>query len=407
MLKTHVAIYITSNNNKQLLLNNILSGELLPNLKPLKGAVFSEYVINKHIDLERRYGHVFITAANKNSLAHASEGERKKALLQHIISNKPEYIIADNIYGNLDVETQKNIKLLFHKLNKSTIIIQITNRLQDVLSFIDTVFQFSENTLKPLIHTEDEKNTKNYFINTLPKPHKPIVLQTKTLVKFENVSVAYFDRMIIKNINWEINQGEFWHLKGANGSGKSTILSLISGDNPKAYNQNIYLFGNKKGSGESVWDIKKQIGFFGFDMLRGFKKHESIENMILSGFYDSVGLYKHPNESEIAIAQQWLALLGMKSIKSKSFQTLSSGHKRLVLIARAMVKHPPLLILDEPTNGLDDTDALMFTSLINKIATETNTAILYVSHREEAGLKPDFIYQLSPSKTGSTGKQII
>jgi len=181
---------------------------------------------------------------------------------------------------------------------------------------------------------------------------------------------------------------------------------MIFGDNPKAYGQDIVLFGTKKGSGESIWDIKQKIGYFSSDMLRGFKRSDSIGNMIVSGFFDSIGLYQTPTHAQIKIAHQWLRVLQMFDIRKQSFLSLSTGYQRLVLIARAMVKQPPLLILDEPTNGLDDFDAKLFVALINKIASETDTAILYVSHRKEPGLNPDFIYELTPNKLGSTGKQV-
>src|SRR5690606_24178352 len=217
------------------------------------------------------------------------------------------------------------------------------------------------------------------------------------LVIFKDVSVRYGERPILHAINWDIKQGQFWQLIGPNGSGKSTILSMITGDNPKAFLQDITLFGMKKGSGETVWDIKKHIGYFSSEMLRGFLRSDSIENMIISGFFDSIGLYKFPLERQTLIAHQWLRILNMFDIKEKDFLSLSNGHQRVVLIARAMVKQPPLLILDEPTNGLDDADVLLFSQLINKIASESNTAILYVSHRQETGLEPDYIYELMPS----------
>jgi molybdate transport system ATP-binding protein len=167
------------------------------------------------------------------------------------------------------------------------------------------------------------------------------------------------------------------------------------------------LFGMKKGSGETVWDIKKHIGFYTSEMLRGFKRRDTIESMIISGFVDSIGLYSYPTDRQISTAHQWLSLLNMLHIKDKSFQFLSNGHKRLVLIARAMVKHPPLLILDEPTNGLDDADAKLFSELVNKIAQESETAIIYVSHRKEDFIKPDFIFELTPNPKGSVGKKTI
>ncbi|WP_298236727.1 ATP-binding cassette domain-containing protein [uncultured Algibacter sp.] len=251
--------------------------------------------------------------------------------------------------------------------------------------------------------SELKEKESTTFVKTLPQDYILKKAVFKPLVKLKNVCVSYKERPIVNNICWVINPGEFWQLIGPNGSGKSTLLSLISGDNPKAYLQDITLFGMKKGSGESIWDIKKYIGFFSSEVTRSFRRFVTIENMIISGFLDSIGLYKKPSDRQIIIAHQWLKLLNMFNIKDKSFQFLSEGHKRLVLIARAMVKQPPLLILDEPTNGLDDLDTKIFTELINKIAFESSTAILYVSHRAETAIKANYIYELLPNKNGSTG----
>ncbi|APY12600.1 hypothetical protein BWZ22_15835 [Seonamhaeicola sp. S2-3] len=406
-MKKHLAIYISNKDDKRTLIKNILAGSIINELQNLKGALFSEITINKFIEEERRHGHIDIATANKKGLTKSSEGERKKALINYIIANKPEYIVADNVFGNLDVEAQKNIAETLEDLSKTIWIIQITNRKRDILPFIKSVYKPVGKSIELIkdFNSLTPKTTK-HFIKDLPKPIEKVAVTSKSLVKFNKVTVSYLDKTVIKDICWEIKQGEFWHLKGPNGSGKSTILSLISGDNPKAFNQDIHLFGVKKGSGESVWDIKMKIGYFTSEMLQGFRRSDTIERMILSGFYDSVGLYKYPNENQILIAHQWLNLLNMLDVKDRNFQTLSSGHKRLVLIARAMVKHPPLLILDEPTNGLDDDDIGIFTELINKIAKESETAVLYVSHSKEIGLKPDFVYELIPNKKGSIGKKI-
>nr|WP_284698365.1 ATP-binding cassette domain-containing protein [Algibacter sp.] len=254
--------------------------------------------------------------------------------------------------------------------------------------------------------TKKIKEPSGRVIRNIPKSYKLENRNFKSLIKLKNVNVSYGQRPILKNIYWKIKPNEFWQLIGPNGSGKSTILTLISGDNPKGFLQDMTLFGMKKGSGETVWDIKKHIGFFSSEMLHGFKRSDTIENMIISGFLDSIGLYKYPTDIQIDIAQKWLYVLNMFQLKDEYFNSLSNGHKRLVLIARAMVKHPPLLILDEPTNGLDDNDSEILAKLINKISEETNTAIIYVSHRKEAHINPNYVYELFPDKTGSTGKII-
>jgi len=404
-LLKHVALYISNKDDKHQLIKHIVSGNFIIDFSTLKGAVFSKKTLDKFIDEEVRHGNFNVVTNTKKGLLNSSEGERKKALLKHLISQKPEYILVDNVFGNLDTTSQKDIQDILKQLSENIPVIQITNRKRDILPFINELYKL-ENNILVLCQKEDviKENKTKHFSLKLPKPYILNNNQFDLLVKFNNVTVSYGDRTIVKHISWEIKPGEFWQLTGPNGSGKSTLLSLISGDNPKAYNQDITLFGIKKGSGESVWDIKRKIGYFSSEYLRGFERLQAIEKMIISGFFDSIGLYKIPNERQIKLAHQWLKVLDMFHIKDKSFLSLSVGHQRLVLIARAMVKHPPLLILDEPTNGLDDNDAVLFCKLVNKIASESNTAILYVSHRKEENLlKPDFIYQLEPQETGSIG----
>lgn len=407
-LNMHVAIYFSNTENKNQLIRQIQSGEVLSIFKDLQGALFSEIAINKFIEEEQRHWHYHVQTATKNSLEKSSSGERKKALLQHIVSKDPDYIIVDNVFGNLDVQAQANIEKTLQELSKQTTIIQITNRKSDVLKFITQLYKLEGRKLIEVNDLECFIDVVKKFVAALPKPYCDTNTVENPIVKLNEVTVSYGDRTIVKNINWEINTGEFWQLIGPNGSGKSTLLTMIYGDNPKAFLQNIKLFGNQKGQGESVWEIKKKIGYFSSEMLRGFMRSDSIERMILSGFFDSIGLYKIPTDRQIIIAHQWLHLLGMYDIKDSNFLNLSTGHQRLVLVARALVKHPPLLILDEPTNGLDDQDVMLFIALINKVASESDTSILYVSHRNESGLlRPDFIYKLSPNKSGSTGKVIM
>ena len=405
-MQKHLAIYISNSFDKESLIKTIFFEELIPSFSSLNGALFSEVILNKFIDEEIRHGKMNVATQTKNSLLHSSEGERKKALLDHIIAQKPDYLVIDNVFGNLDVATQAHIEEELTALSETTSIVQIANRKLDVLPFIKSIYQVEGNKLVEFSNTEN-KTEPFYFIEALPTVEyhdKPEILNP--LVKFNQVSINYGERSILNSISWEIKSGQFWQLMGPNGSGKSTILSMIFGDNPKAYGQDITLFGVKKGSGESIWDIKQKIGYFSSEMLRGFTRRDAIGNMIASGFFDTVGLYKTPTNAQIKIAQHWLRVLNMFDIRKQCFLSLSRGHQRLVLIARAMVKNPPLLILDEPTNGLDDSDAALFCELINKIATETDTAILYVSHRKEANLDPDFIYELHPAAQGSTGRVI-
>jgi len=158
------------------------------------------------------------------------------------------------------------------------------------------------------------------------------------------------------------------------------LLNLITGDNPQCYNNDIFVFGYQRGQGESIWDIKQHIGYVSSGLQWDYRVSVSVLNVILSGFYDSIGLYQTASDRQQEIARQWLGLLGMSQRAGASFQQLSFGDQRLLLIARAMVKHPPLLILDEPCLGLDDMNRQLVLALIEKVCAETDTTVVYVNH---------------------------
>jgi molybdate transport system ATP-binding protein len=198
-----------------------------------------------------------------------------------------------------------------------------------------------------------------------------------------NLSVNYNNRNILDNINWEVKKGECWNVSGHNGSGKSTLLSLVNGDNPQAFANEIYLFDRKKGSGESIWDIKRQIGYVSPELHHYFDSAASCYEVVASGLFDTIGLFKQLSASQKEIVEQWVSLLQIDHLANKFFTQLSNGEQRLVLLARALVKNPPMLILDEPCQGLDAEVAARFIELINEICVQMQKTLVYVSHYEE------------------------
>lgn len=374
----------------------------------LKPALYSQITINQLIDNELRHD-AFIIKTNENyGLVTMSNGQQKRALLTYIITQKPNFIILDDIYSNIDKETQISITETLQKLSEKTLLIQLLYRKKDLLTNIKTVLIVDENNSIIKVEASNDFLKQNSALSnnslgfSLPKLFTERTSSQNPLIQFNSVHSSYGEKVVLKDINWTINSGEFWHLVGPNGSGKSTLLSLITGDNPRAYGENLVLFGKKKGTGETLFQIKKKIGYFTPTMIFQFNHDDTVENMIISGFVDSVGLYTVPSGVHKVVANEWLAILG-DSFRHKTFRSLSMGQQRIVLIVRAMVKFPQLLILDEPTVGLDDYNCQLFISLINTIATEKEIAILYVSHRDEEGLKPDSVFELIPSSQGSTG----
>jgi molybdate transport system ATP-binding protein len=201
-----------------------------------------------------------------------------------------------------------------------------------------------------------------------------------------DVSVRYGPTPILHSVNWRVISGEHWMLYGPNGSGKSTLLSLITGDNPKAYGQEIELFGRKKGSGESVSQIKQHIGFVSGDLQLSFPLRTSVLDTVRSGFFDTIGLFDEPSGLQTRAALSWLDRLGLAHTADAKLKHLSFGQRRLLLIARAVVKQPELLIADEPCQGLDEAHAADVLELLERIGNETGSTLLYVTHNVEERL---------------------
>lgn len=379
----------------------------LQELSTLNGLLFSRSEIDRFMDEEERHDIKILTKNSPQSLKTMSSGEQKKALLNHLLQQNPDFLVLVNPYDNLDVTTQATLKERLCEIGNSRILVQMVSRLDDILSITTHFLKLEGNSLKtypsPEAFWSENRQDSVIFEGSIPPPIDVLVCNLPDLVVMKNVSVSFDGRPVLNHIDWTIGQGEFWQLIGPNGSGKSTILSMITGDSHKGYGQDLTLFGQKKGSGESVWDLKQKIGYYTPAVTDRFRGYHSLENMIISGLHDSIGLYVQPTDIEKNLAHQWLKLLNLYDKREDYFCDLSVGDKRLVMVARAMVKHPPLLILDEPTAGLDDASASLFVALVNKIAAESDSAIVFVSHRKEPQLDPQYVFELHPSEEGSIG----
>ncbi|MBE0393805.1 MULTISPECIES: ATP-binding cassette domain-containing protein [unclassified Flavobacterium] len=406
-IRAHWGIFLSNQVDKNGFVATILSGENSNELSIFngkKGILFSDIAIANFIKKEYQYDTVATGINDTRKLRTFSSGERKKVFLNYCINQKPDYIIIDNPLDHLDQNSRKEITVTLTQLAQTTPLILLVNRQTDMLSFITNKAHIKDNSfyLHP-INTEN-KETTFFKSNNIPAPIEARIYTEEVLVKMRNLCVSYHEKPILDTINWTIKKGDFWHLLGPNGSGKSTLLSLITGENTKGYGQDLTLFGIKKGSGENIWDIKKNIGYFSTAMTDLFQKNDSLEHMVLSGFFDSIGLYVQPTNLQVKIVLEWLDLIGLSELKNTPFKNLSIGQQRLALIVRAVLKHPPLLILDEAVEGLDDENVAIVAALITLLSQQKTMAIIYVSHRIEANINPNLILELTPNKTGSTAK---
>ena len=338
-----------------------------------------------------------------------STGETKKLLLANGILRRPPLLILDDPWDGIDAQTSKGLILLFEQLSQHTTLVFVLNRLQEVPDYCRQLVFMEQGHIKLTMHTESGlqqaiQQVKNLMhLKTadiiLPAPEQQLTAlsaheRQQPLIRLTKAPVKYTDKIVFQGLNWTIYPNQHWQVYGPNGSGKTCLLNLLTGDHPQCYVNDIFIFGYQRGSGESIWQIKQHIGMLSNGFHLDYRVNCSALDVILSGFYDSVGLYQTPTKRQQEIGAQWLAVLDLAVESGTPFQQLSHGDQRLLLIARAMVKHPKLLILDEPCNGLDEINRLKVLSLIELIASQGTTTLLYVSHYLEDQI-PSIKHQLN------------
>ena len=326
-----------------------------------------------------------------SSLIQLSSGEQKRFQLIKALLNPPALLILDAPFTGLDVAARKGLVKILHEVIAAGTQIIVVPGTFPVPDCITHVLKIEDKHLDFFGEKDDEEITSNYFAAEdelqFEKDLLPVFenkYSFKTIVKMENVSIQYGDKIIFKTLDWEILSGEKWLIKGRNGAGKSSLLNLISGDHPQAYSNRIFLFGKRRGTGESIWDIKQKMGYVSAELHACFDTSISCYDTIGSGFFDTIGLYKKLTNGQHKIILQWLDFLHLSShVYNKPLLEFSTGVQRLIFLARALVKNPPLLILDEPCQGLDFQQRALFISLIDEIYSTADKTLIYVTHEEE------------------------
>lgn len=320
-------------------------------------------------------------------LIQLSNGEQKKLQLIKLLALQPQVLILDNVFIGLDVQSRKELHHIINQQaeNGATIILVTDEReIPSSITHIAELYQgklaqFSERKIFVAYHPE---NNNEETLTATDSLFPGSTEQFDYLVKMKNTTIQYGDKIILQNINWQVKQGEHWLVKGHNGAGKSTLLSLITADNPQAYSQEIYLFDKRRGTGESIWDIKKHIGFVSPELHKFFDMGASVYNVIGSGFFDTMGLFRQLNAEQEQLVNDWIGLFDLQDKANKPLFLLSTGQQRKALLARALIKNPTLLVLDEPCQGLDDHQTKQFLQLIDEICDRSETTLIFVSHYE-------------------------
>lgn len=321
-------------------------------------------------------------------LIKLSNGETKRLLIASALIRNPILLLLDNPLNGLDVAARQDFNELIREISDSGISIIMATTPAEIPEAISHVAVLDQGKIISKVPS-DQFNPENLYLNTADKINrdelKELLSQTKwplyqTIIGMENVSIRYGDKLILDRVNWQMKQGERWMLVGHNGAGKSTLLSLINGDNPQAFANKIILFDQRKGTGESIWEIKKKIGYVSPELFQYFPTGNTCLQVIESGFDDTIGLFRASSKSKAETSRRWMNLLRIEEYAGRMFRNVPVSVQRICMLARAMVKNPVLLILDEPCLGLDFAQQEQFKNLIDEICSTSKLSLIYVSH---------------------------
>lgn len=333
----------------------------------------------------------------RQGIRYLSSGQMRRAMIARALYLKPLLLVLDNPLESIDRYSADKIRgALTQWMGPHNATLFMCRREQQMLAGVTQVLLMDNLQAVGLYTPEAFQTARSARLRTLspvqlptqlPKPcagrkaaDLPTGYEHEALISLRGVSAAYGEQSIFKDLHFDMHRGDHVLLEGPNGCGKSTLLDLIDGDNHKAYGQPVYLFGRRRGSGESVWDIKARFGVVSNDLHQRYVKGWRVLDVVVSGFFDSLGLYDDSGASEARCAREWLALFGLLALDREYYHTLSFGQQRLVLLARAMVKQPLILVLDEPCTGLDDYHCELLLRMVDFIAAQGRTQILFVSH---------------------------
>jgi molybdate transport system ATP-binding protein len=325
-----------------------------------------------------------------------STGEIRRLLIGRALLSEPRLLILDEPFDGLDAAMRDHLARLIESLIKNKLqVVLVTHRQEEIVAGMTHCLVLGDRQVIRKGELTDVSlraylgegghyghalkvptNDRNAGAGNPAEDRQP-------MIRMDGVSVVYNERRVLKRLDWSVYPGENWLISGPNGAGKSTLLRLISADHLQAYANAIFIFGRRRGSGESIWEIKQRIGMVSTEFQVRYRQPLSGYDVVLSGFFDSVGLFRLADKDQRQRARDWMADLRIEHLAEDSFPHMSNGQRRMILIARAMVKSPDVLILDEPCQGLDTANRKRVLSLIDHIGTQTATSLIYTTHHAD------------------------
>ncbi|WP_114747717.1 ATP-binding cassette domain-containing protein [Pleomorphovibrio marinus] len=336
-------------------------------------------------DLENTLRTLNLTHLRDKSLIKLSNGETRRLAIAVGLLRNPKLFLMDRPMTGLDQETREQFGNLLAEICKSGIQVIMTTTPSEIPNCIQRVGHIRDGRLEVV----GDLGQLHLSENGKPIPPRPLVKHLlgnyptpkyQNLAAFNMVNIKYGDKTILEDFSWQVKPGERWLLKGHNGAGKSTLVSLLVGENPQAYANDLHLFDRKRGTGESIWDVKRPTGFVSPELSRFFPANQTCLKVVLSGLFDTMGLFKKTSPEQHSLALAWMEALSILHIKDLRIQQVSLEDQRFCLLARAMIKQPALLVLDEAAQGMDEEQRLLFKQIVEEICRNTSVGLIYVSH---------------------------
>jgi molybdate transport system ATP-binding protein len=342
-------------------------------------------------------------------LIQLSNGENKRLQILKALLARPYLLILDEPFTGLDKEGRHLLDEILREISESGQLLLLLSSRTHIPPCFNRYARLKEGLLFPVPDPAALNDEKISGVRLSQKKFPAGVSNSDPLfryaVRMKNVHINYDGKFILRGINWNVEKGSCWALTGPNGAGKTTLLSLITGDNPQAYANEIYLFDRRRGSGETIWEIKQKIGYLSPELQLYFDPSATAFTTVASGLFDTIGLFRTLSPVQENLVNEWLDFVDAGSYAHRLMNNLPAGIRRLILLARALIKTPPLLVLDEPFQGLDPAQTLFALRTVDRYCSEFGASLIFVSHY--AADFPGCINQILQLKKGKAHKSLI